>query len=334
MVAPRALLLLVLGLAAPTCLVAQTVADQIRSLSGENAERYAEPLARGLAHALAGGYMDRASVLPSLGFDLGVRVLGARPTREGRTFQPVIPDSVVFQHPTTGQPQVYFDPFRSQDGATESPTIVGEGSGIVLVPDGDFEAALLQAGQDPADYRLAFPSGQSISVVPAMSFHGSLGIGMGTEVTMHFLPTVEILSEVGEVRSHGLTVSHSPTHWFSSPVDLLLTAGYHEGRAGEEVQVSALHYGGMGGVSAGPMSFFGGFLLRNASTDVNYRIENPDGLPGIPADGVEVSFTSDAGSGPSYLLGVRLQLLVLNIAGHYSVGTYDVFSIKLGLGLP
>jgi hypothetical protein len=334
MVAPRALLLLALGFVVPTCVAAQTVVDQIRSLSGENAELYAEPLARGLAQALAGGHMERASVLPALGFDLGVRVMGARPTREARTFQPVIPDSVVFQHPFTGQPQVYFDPFRAQDGATESPTIVGEGAGIVLVPDGDFEAALLEAGQDPADYRIAFPSGQSISVVPTMSFHGSLGIGMGTEVTMHFLPTVEILSEVGEVRSHGLSVSHSPTHWFSSPVDLLLTAGYHEGRAGEEVHVSALHYGGVGGVAAGPMSFFGGVQLRYASTDVNYRIENPDGVPGIPADGLEVSFSTDAGSGPSYLVGARLQLLVLNIAGHYSVGSYDVFSIKMGLGLP
>lgn len=318
-------------LTAPAAAAGQQLLEQVRTLAGQNAEAYAEPITLGLAHALAAGYMDRASILPAFGFDVGFRFLGALPTREQKHFNAFVPDSVVFRD------QVYHDPYRSADGTLETPTIAGEGPGVVLVPSGTFEAQLVAAGEDPQDYRILLPDGLSLPVVPAMSFHGSLGIGAGTQLTIHFLPRLEVVSEVGELSGHGFTVHHALSHWFTSPVDLMLTAGFQEARAGEFLETSALHYGGVGGVRAGPMSFFGGVLLRNASTDISYQVELPDGLaedhPAIPA-GAELSFTTSAGSGPAYLVGARLQLLALNLAGHYTFGTYDVFTLKLGLGLP
>lgn len=310
---------------------AQELLDRIRGLAGQNAEAYAEPVTRGLGHALSGGFMDRASVLPGLGFDIGVRVLAAIPTEEQKRFDVFLPDSVVFRN------QVYRDPYRPRDGTLETPNIAGEGPGVVLVPAGQFEAELLAAGEDPDDYRVSLPGGLSLPAVPALSFHGSVGIGAGTQVMVHFLPSVEVVSEVGKVSGHGLTVHHALTHWFTSPVDLMVTGGFQEGRAGDFLETSAVHFGAMGGVKAGPMSFFGGALLRNASTDVTYRVELaeniPDDHPAVPS-GVDIAFTTSAGSGPSFLMGARIQLLAMNLSGHYAFGTYDVFSLKLGLGLP
>lgn len=332
---PRRVLPAVLLLAlVPVSGGAQQLVDQIRTLAEDNAAAYAEPLTVGLAHALAGGYMDRSSVLPGLRFDVGVRLQGARPPAEADFFQVSVPDSVVFR-PSQSQPErVYHTPYRPRDGTLESPTVAGEGLGIVLVPDDEFEEALVAAGQNPEDYAIPFPDGLSLPVIPTMSLHGALGVGMGTEVVVHVLPPLEILSEVGDLRSHGMTVNHEFSRWFPSPVDLLVTAGFQEAESGEFLRSSSIHYGGMGGVSAGPMSFFGGLLLRNASTRVTYRVENPEGHPGLPVDGVDLAFRSDADSGPAWILGARLQLLVLNLAGHYAAGPYDVFSLKVGLGLP
>ncbi|MFW6200403.1 MAG: DUF6588 family protein [Gemmatimonadota bacterium] len=318
----------------PCPLGAQQLVEQLRPLAKANAEAYAAPLTRGLAHSLARGSMDRASVLGGLRFDVGVRFVGARPPAEDEVFQVVLPDSVVYRPPGSSEDVVYRQPYRPRDGAEESPTVAGEGPGSVLVPDGDFEDDLIAAGEDPEDFAVALPDGLSLPVIPTMTLHGSLGIGMGTELTAHMLPPVEVLSEVGDLRSHGATVSHEVSRWFPSPADLLVTAGFQEGRAGDFLRSSALHYGGMGGVSAGPLSLFGGLLLRRASTRVRYRVENPDDIPGIPADGAELAFRTDAGSGPAWVVGARLQLLILNLGGHYAMGPYDVFSLKVGLGLP
>ena len=312
---------------------AQDVVSQIQALAAENADAYASPLTEGLAYTLAAGYMDRSAPMSALGFDVGVRFLGSRPSREHRTFQAVLPESIVFQHPTMGE-RTYHDPYQSRDESLETPTIAGNGEGLVLVPAGQFEADLLEAGENPDDYQVAFPSGLSLPVTPLVVVHATLGVGVGTEMSVRYLPKAEVAPELGRVSSHGFTVSHLVSRWVGLPVDLTAVVGYQTMSGEGFLEASGTHVGLTGGIGAGPMDFFGGALVRNASSELTYRVENPDDLPGLPEDGAELSVRSSTSASPGYVLGARLQLLALNLSGHYTFGAHDVFSLKLGLGLP
>jgi len=112
------------------------------------------------------------------------------------------------------------------------------------------------------------------------------------------------------------------------------TAGYQEATAGDHLRVTAAHLGIIGGHTAGPMDFYGGALLRSASTEVSYQLTLEEGTPMLPGAGTEISFRSRASRGPGFLIGTRLQLLVLNVAGHYTVSDQNVFSVKVGMGMP
>jgi hypothetical protein len=287
----------------------------------ENAAAYAAPLTRGLAQALAGGYSDRASPLSFLGFDLGFRFLGARPGETEMTFDAILPDSVRLGG------EWYASPFRPVDGSLSTPTIAGKGSGIALECTPEFEDRLRESGQDAyCEQAVVFPDGLSLPVVPVAVLHAAFGLGFGTDVSVNVLPPVEVAPEMGRTRSRGASARHALTHWFPSPVDLSVTAGYQEASAGDFLESSAWHYGLLAGVRAGPMSFFGGTQMREASTRIRYRLETPEER--------EISFETRVDTTPSYLLGARLQLLAMNLSGHYSFGEFDVFSLKLGFGLP
>lgn len=308
---------------------AQELLDQISTLGNENAAKYALPLTEGLIRAMAGGYVDRSRPLDALRFDLGIRFLGTRFGEEARSFNAVLPDTVTFAG------QVFGDPYAPAGGSLLTPTIAGKGEGLVLDPQGEYRAALLARGLEPEDFRLVFPSGLDLPLSPNLAVQLTVGIGFGTEVALRFLPAVELLPEVGEFRSHGLSLHHHLSKWIPVPgLDLTGMVGFQEATGGEDIDIRAVHWGATAGTRLGPLDLFGGAQVRSGSARVEYRIENPGNLPLLPPDGTSLNFRTRVSAEPSYLLGVRLQLLVLNLAGHYAFGEQDGFSIKLGMGLP
>jgi|GEM_PF-2079916 len=327
----------ILAIAVAPCLLlssardasAQELLDQIAGLGRANAEAYALPLSEGLVRAMAGGYVDRSRPLEALRFDLGVRLLGTLPGEERQSFTAVVPNTVSFSG------SVFQQPYGSTDGSLETPTIAGGGDGLVLVPQGAFRSTLLARGLDPDDFTLEFPPGLDLPLAPNLAVQLSMGIGFGTEVALRFLPAVQVLPEVGELRSHGFSVHHHLSRWIPLPgVELTGVAGFQEATAGEDIDVRAMHWGVIGGTRIGPLDLFGSAQLRSGSARIEYRVDNPGGVPLLPPDGTSVSFRTSVDTEPTYLVGARLQLLVLNLAGHYSFGEQDGFSIKLGMGLP
>jgi hypothetical protein len=328
---PLVVLTALLTLAPPAA--GQDVLEQVRVLAGQNAEGYAAPLTVGLAHALADGFVDRSRPLGALRFDLGVRFYGARLPAASETFQATLPDSVAVRHPSLGE-RTYADPYRGEDGALETPTIAGRGPGLVLVPTGQFEADILAAGLDPDDFAWSMPAGLALPLVPLVTMHAAMGIGVGTEVALRFSPAMEVAPELGRLRIHGAHVSHLLSRWLPLPLDVTATAGYQEATVGDHLYARATQLGLFGGTSAGPINFYGGALLRDASTEITYRLDAPDGPVALPGGGTEISFRSRTSRVPGLLLGARLQLLVMNLSGHYTLADHDVFSVKVGLGMP
>jgi hypothetical protein len=312
---------------------AQTVEDRIRALALENAERYVTPVSRGLGYALTAGAFDRPAVLGAFHVDAGIRLGAAFPNPDDRTFEAVLPASITWEHPTLGS-RSYQDPYRARDGTLTTPTAMGRGAGVVLEPAGDFRADLVSAGRNPSDYDIPFPPGLDFSLIPAAILHLSVGVGLGSEVTVRYLPEMSVAPDVGRFSGRGLGVKHELSRWFTSPVDLAVGIARQELSVDGYVDATALEGWLLAGRQVGPLTFFGTAGVRRASVELRYEVTNPDGVPGLPADGTAVVFRSDLDAGTSAGAGVRLQLLLLNLGAQVTMAEQSTLSLKVALAFP
>ncbi|CAN5672344.1 hypothetical protein BH23GEM11_BH23GEM11_02530 [soil metagenome] len=317
----------------PEALAGQSAGERIQRLGIENAERYLDPVARGLGLALTAGVFDRATVLPAFNVDLGVRIAASFRSDADRSFDAVLPASFEWEHPSTG-PRTFQAPLAPVGGELATPSVMGQGPGIVLEPVGAFRQALLDAGEDPDAYRIALPPGFDLSLVPTASLYLSMGVGFGTEVTIRALPSVRVSPDLGSFSGSGFAVKHEISRWIDSPVDLAVGVGTQDLSVDDYLEASAMEGWLLAGRAIGPLTVYGTAGLRRATVDVEYRVDNPGGIPGIPADGTLVAFKPDIGTQATWGGGVRLQLLLLNLAGQYTGGDNPAFSIKVALGIP
>jgi len=317
----------------PLSVHGQGLEGSLRQLAGANAEGYARPVTHGLGLATIGGYSGGARALPTFGLDLGVRVSAAIPSRDAETFLAVLPGSLSWEHPTYGG--TFDDPFRPVGGGSAAtPTVTGSGEGVVLEPNGDFLAALLAANEAPENYRIRFPDGMDLSVVPFPVLAATLGIGLGTDVGFSFVPEVEAHPDLGRLRSRGYTLRHEITRWWEGPpLDVSGTFGRQRVEVGNLLVAESRRYGLIMGRTLGPLSVFGLGILRTATVDVDYALENPEANPGLPIDGERIRFRHEVDNGVALGAGVHLSLLVMNLSGDYLWDDYGVVSVKVGFGL-
>ncbi|MFW6200220.1 MAG: DUF6588 family protein, partial [Gemmatimonadota bacterium] len=295
----------------------------------DNAELYANPIAEGLGYSLHSGMAEDASVHSQLGFDFGVRVMGAWVPDERKTFEPALPD--VEYDNTTYSGSANLQPVGG--GPRITPTAAGVGDGIIFepTPGGDYAQAISATGGDPSDpqYRIPFPEGQDLSVVPFVVLQAGVGLGFNTELTARAIPSVEPSGDVGEVSAFGLGVKHEVGGWFPTPlpVDVSLTAGYQGLSVGDYMDASSTAFGLLVGRGLGPLAAFATVENVNPSIDVDYTVDNPD----LPIDGQQISFSPDLGSETRVGVGVNMTFLLVNVSALYTLGDYNVASVKAGV---
>jgi hypothetical protein len=314
---------------APTSIQAQVDTD-IAGLALENAQRYVEPVTFGLGYAMGGGHFDSAKPMRRFSFDVGARMGGAFPSEASKTFDVLLPSTVTYQG------TAYQNPYQIRGGDRPTPSATGQGEGVVLEPTTAFAAVLLANGENPEDYIIPFPEGADIPAIPFLVAHGTMGIGWGTEVSLRFIPSVELDEEVGDLSAFGFGVNHSISQWFpgSSPVDLSVWFSRQNMKVGDFLDGNAHQYGVLVGKGFGPLTLFGTGMMRDASVKVTYTVENPDDNPALPPDGEEVGFTSSLGSGAVFGVGARLRLLIMNLSAQYTADEFNTVSVKVGFGIP
>ena len=308
----------------------QDVLTSLSVLAEENARLYMSPLSTGLGAALNSGFHQSAKPHGMFGFDIGVRVMAALPPAEADFFQPVLPGSVTFQDVT------YTNPYELV-GTGMSPTAVGDGDGAVLQPraGSPFHNALLAAGENPSDFNVQFPGGANIPAVPFVVLQGSVGIGFGTDVTLRYLPRFNVHDDVGELGAFGYGFKHSLTQWLPSPpmVDLAVTAGWQNFSLGEYMDASASAYGLIGSVSQGPVTLYATARREQATVDVSYTVENADGSLGIPADGLQIGFSSELPAETHFGAGLTFGFAGLQLSGEYSFADYNTVAARIGFSM-
>ena len=323
-----AVLLLLFGVTSPAH--GQSMIERLQTLAQANGERYAAPVYEGLGHALGSGFLRSPAVHEALGFDIGVRVISAIVPAEEKTFLPVLPSSVTV---TAGASTWTFtDPYAVQGGGT-SPTVAGRGTGVLLVPAGAFADTLAFYGLPASDYEYRLQPGMDLPVVPYATLQAGLGVGFGTEITVRLTPTFDY-GDAGSIGGGGFGVTHSLRPWLPYLlVDAAFFAGYQTFRVGDWVEATTTSFGAAVGKGLGPFSAYLIAQYERPSVDVAYVLDNPDGTPGLPADGVQIAFSPSLDPGVRLGVGAQLDLLLVQVAGEYAKGGYDTFTLRAGLGL-
>lgn len=299
----------------------QDVLDQLETLAEENGKLYLSPLTSGLGVAMNQGIFHTGAVHGFFGFHIGVAVTGALLLDEDDTFLPVLPQQVTYGGVTFSNP--YGSP-------RPTPTATGIGSGQVFEPQGSYRAALSAAGQNPANFALEFPEGFDIPAVPFAVIQASLGLILGTEVSVRFIPDIETTEEVGKVSATGFGVKHSLSQYIPLfPIHVAAHFGVQSLEVGDYLDASATTYGVIASKDLGVLTLYGAGGVESADVDVGYTVQNPTNDPGLPPDGTRIGFTDKLESQTRFTAGLTLNLAILKLSGDYSFADRNAASVKL-----
>ena len=311
----------------------QDIGQQIGVLTVQNAQGFVGPLARGVSHALTAGFVSSADPHGMLGFDIGVQLVGARFAETDETFDVVLPTTATYQSKT------YSNPYAASDNG-RSPTVAGEGSGVVLSPTGTFRSDLILTGSNPDDFDIQFPEGMDLPGAPFAALEGSLGIGFGTQIMARIIPATDVgkivgVDKIGDVSAFGFSVMHSLTQWLPIPTpfwDMSVVAGTQKLELGNYAAARGTTLGLVAGAGLGPLSVYAHGSAYQASVDLDYTVSNPRDNPGLPADGTHLEFTEKMKRTQRLAVGAQLDLILLKFSAEYGTGDYNTLSVRASFG--
>ena len=324
-------LLLLPLLAVPWRAEAQDAGELLPALSPENASAFLAPLGEALAHALAAGSVPSLSPRHGFQLTLSVGVVASDVPEASLGFRPAVPTRMTFRGVD------HEDPFQALE--TRSPTVAGRGQGGVLrpLPGGSFEAALVEAGEDPEDYVLALPRGLALSRPRVAFLEATLGLGFGTDFVARFAPSVAWSRGLGDASVFGATLLHSLDRWVglaASPVDLRLTGSVQRVRAGGYLEVVSSAAGLVAGARLGQIELYAHGRLEDHRARSSYRVSNPRANPGLPPDGERVDVEVASGTEARVGLGAIARLGLVGLSLEFAPATERAYALRLTLGPP
>ncbi len=166
---------------------------------------YLEPLASGVGAGLNTGWFTQASAHKTLGFSIQIRGSLAFIPEAGQQFD---------------ISELSLNNVRAADQSnTVSPTIGG-------IDEAGPEVVVSEDGQELARFNL--PRGSGFHIVPAPMVQASVGLIKNTDVTVRFVPEVEI-GDYGTFKMLGVGLRHEISQYFPGiiPVDISIMAGYN-----------------------------------------------------------------------------------------------------------
>lgn len=312
----------------PTGLAGQEVGESLEQLTDANARLYAQPLTDGLGVAMNAGFAESAAVHQPLGFDFGVRIMGAVVPERRKTFRPVLPDRITYRG------REFQDPYAPRpDGPEVTPTAAGAGGGMEVVPQGEFADALDDAGEPREEWTFRFPDGFDVPTIPFVVLQGSLGVGLHTNATVRVVPSVEPSADLGAVRAFGVGGTHELTGWLgpSTPLRVSVTGGYQNFEVADYLEASTTTFSVLVGRGFGPLEVYGIGGRASPTMDVRYQARNPGDNPVAPPNAASVAFSPELAPETRFGLGANFRFLILNVSGEMTFGDYDVASLKAGL---
>jgi len=314
--------------AVPSPAGAQDISESLSSLNEANGKLYIGPLSTGLAAALNSGFYHTADVHGVLGFDIGFRVMGSFVPEDLDTFVPVLPDSIEVEGRT------FYDPYAPANGASLlSPTVAGTGEGALFVPQGEFRDSLLAMGENPAAYAIRFPGGFDIPIVPYAAIQGALGIPLGTELVVRFIPSFTPSPDVGSISMIGGAIKHSLDQWFSDdpPLHVAVAFGFQRFKVGDYLDANSTQFSLIASKKLSVITLYGAGTLENANLDISYDFQ-PNIIADVPVQLEKIEFTQETPNDATLKLGATLAFGPVGLNAEYTVASRDVLTAALIFG--
>lgn len=172
-------------------------------------EGYLKPFGAGFGAGLNSGWFNTAGAYKPFGFDLRLNAAVSMVPSSDRLFNIT---------------QLGLQNIEVISGSAETPTISGED---ISGPKMGSRAFI--PGTNDRLFEFDMPQGIGIPYVPAPMAQLTLGIGMGSDLSIRYLPTIEV-PDVANVGLFGFGVKHGLNQWLPGgsvlPFDLSVQFGY------------------------------------------------------------------------------------------------------------
>ncbi len=170
-------------------------------------------------------------------------------------------------------------------------------------------------------------------VLPLATPQLTLGTFLGSQVTLRYLPEVEVDPEIGKFKYFGFGIQHNPGVWLGEealPLEISASFFTQTMSVGTLFEAKATAFGinaskrlGWGFLNLTP---YAGFLLESSSMTFtyDYELDTPTGR--VPQ---KVTFELEGENKSRFTVGMSLKILLINVNADYNFGTYN--SVSAGI---
>ncbi len=292
---------------------------------------YLSPLPNGIISGLNSGWTTKAKPTKSLGFSLQLRASVA-----------TVPSvEQMFDASSIGLEGISVSPGTSSTVAGEN--IRGQ---ILTLPDNS---------------TLTLPSGTNLPYVPTPMVQANLGLFLGTDVTVRYVPEINLqelergpidrFQDFGSIDLFGVGVKHDINQWIPGgkllPIDLTIMAAYTQlnmavnlefntGAQGQRVESStqAIVTNFLVGKTLPFISAYAGVGYQSGTFELNMLGDYVIGS-GVAQSTLTdpVSYTQNYDGGIHLLAGAQIKLAILRIFAEVTTAEYTTFNGGIGIGL-
>lgn len=298
--------------------------EKFLDAGGDNVEAltkaYLSPLPNGIITGLNSGWTTKAKPTKSLGFSLQLRT----------SFATVPAAEQMFDANTIGLEGISVSPGKSSTIAGEN--IDGQ---ILTLPDNS---------------TLTLPSGINFPYVPTPMVQGNLGLFLGTDVTIRYVPEVDF-QDFGSVDLVGVGIKHDLNQWIPGgkllPIDLTIMAAYtqfnmsidlefNQGAQGQRVEsaTQAIVTNFLIGKTIPLLSAYAGIGYQLGDFELNMLGDYIIGS-GVRQSTLTdpVSYTQSYNGGIHLIAGAQIKLALFRFFAEVTTAEYTTFNGGIGIGL-
>ncbi len=332
-------------------LQAQTLEETLGSLSADAAKAYVSPIVSGFGANLNSGWVHRAPKAKFLGFDLefGLVVMGTLFGDDNKTFSSTgsfkfsqaQATELANQNPLLAANAIARDQVVNQITAQSfnlgisGATIVGSKTDSIKVAFQQKTFTTSVGSFDVPGKNIVLPIGGFLEDIPALPLAApqlTLGTVYGTQLSLRYLPDVEIDKDLGKFKYSGFGIQHNPGVWFPNPLPLEVAVGFftQSMEVGTIFKSSATTFGVFASRQFGPGALsitpYAGFWMESSKIEVGYDFVIED----TPTPGtnqvVPVKFEVEGDNSTRITVGASIKILIVNINVDYSLAKYNTVS--------
>ena len=298
--------------------------EKFLDAGGDNVEAltkaYLSPLPNGIITGLNSGWTTKAKPTKSLGFSLQLRT----------SFATVPAAEQMFDANTIGLEGISVSPGKSSTIAGEN--IDGQ---ILTLPDNS---------------TLTLPSGINFPYVPTPMVQANLGLFLGTDVTIRYVPEVDF-QDFGSVDLVGVGIKHDLNQWIPGgkllPIDLTIMAAYtqfnmsidlefNQGAQGQRVEsaTQAIVTNFLIGKTIPLLSAYAGIGYQLGDFELNMLGDYIIGSGVLQSTLTDpVSYTQSYNGGIHLIAGAQIKLALFRLFAEVTTAEYTTFNGGIGIGL-